>query len=224
MNNSESLPALVIANREATRRALDSNPLLQTCKISHSTKQLFFLSGPFSQWYSCEIIAPEKFFGIALAFTSAEQFMMAAKADVFQDAEAFKKIMKTRNPRVCKDVGRSIRNYVEAEWAQIRFEAVAAINHLKFSQNALLKAALQLTNGYELVEASRNDKIWGIGLDIEDKGLLNRELWTGQNLLGKALMQVRDILIKSDVARIREELSRAQIYETPNTIAEVVPE
>lgn len=42
-----------------------------------------------------------------------------------------------------------------------------------------------------LVEASPNDRIWGIGLAEEDPNAQNPRRWRGSNLLGFALMQVR---------------------------------
>ena len=42
-----------------------------------------------------------------------------------------------------------------------------------------------------IVEASPYDRIWGVGLDVEDPRILDENQWQGQNLLGKALMDVR---------------------------------
>lgn len=45
-----------------------------------------------------------------------------------------------------------------------------------------------------LVEASPVDSIWGVGLAADDEAVLNPLLWKGKNLLGFALMEVRDRL------------------------------
>lgn len=45
-----------------------------------------------------------------------------------------------------------------------------------------------------LVESSPYDKIWGIGLDRETALKGTVEQWQGENLLGCALMEVRDWL------------------------------
>ncbi|KAJ4377788.1 hypothetical protein N0V83_000618 [Neocucurbitaria cava] len=58
-----------------------------------------------------------------------------------------------------------------------------------------LRAMLMATGKRELVEASPRDRIWGVGFAEKNAGE-NRVRW-GQNLLGKALMRVRE--------RLREE-------------------
>ena len=65
---------------------------------------------------------------------------------------------------------------------------------LKFSQNQELKTLLLSTDDSILVEASSYDNIWGIGLNESDAKNTKMEDWPGQNLLGKALMEVRDFL------------------------------
>jgi ribA/ribD-fused uncharacterized protein len=71
-------------------------------------------------------------------------------------------------------------------------------NYYKFtisSDAAQLREWLMETGDRELVEASPADRIWGIGFTEKD-AKENGERW-GQNLLGKALMEVR--------RKIREE-------------------
>lgn len=67
---------------------------------------------------------------------------------------------------------------------------------MKFSQDGVLKDRLLATGERELVEASRGDRVWGVGFNAKD-ALSRREEW-GLNLLGKALMRVRK--------RIREQM------------------
>ena len=69
-------------------------------------------------------------------------------------------------------------------------------NLYKFSQNENLKQFLLSTKNKILAEASPYDKIWGIGMNANDKDILNQDKWKGENLLGKALMKVRDIIKK----------------------------
>jgi len=48
-----------------------------------------------------------------------------------------------------------------------------------------------------LVEASPYDKIWGIGMSVDNENIENPLTWKGLNLLGFALMEVRDELIRA---------------------------
>lgn len=67
-------------------------------------------------------------------------------------------------------------------------------NFLKFSQNEKLKEFLLSTDNKIIVEASPYDAIWGIGMLETDRDAQNPLLWKGENLLGFALMEVRNEL------------------------------
>ena len=64
---------------------------------------------------------------------------------------------------------------------------------LKFSQNPNIKQYLLSTGDRILVEASPFDRIWGIGYIASNAVKVEKSKW-GQNLLGKCLMKVREIL------------------------------
>jgi len=57
-----------------------------------------------------------------------------------------------------------------------------------------LRAFLCSTQGLFIAEASPHDAIWGIGLSADDPRAQDVENWPGLNLLGKALVQVRNEL------------------------------
>ena len=67
-------------------------------------------------------------------------------------------------------------------------------NLAKFGQHRKLKEYLLGTGDQVLVEASPVDTIWGIGLDRDGKHAKNPDRWRGLNLLGFALMEVREQL------------------------------
>jgi ribA/ribD-fused uncharacterized protein len=62
----------------------------------------------------------------------------------------------------------------------------------KFSQNQNLKDYLVATGDAILVEAAPRDRLWGIGMGENNPDIADQNKWNGRNLLGKALMQVRD--------------------------------
>ena len=93
-----------------------------------------------------------------------------------------------------KKLGRKVRNFEPEPWDSKKSEIVVEGNKAKFSQNPDLKEFLLSTGDAILVEASPYDKIWGIGLDRETAMKGSVEQWQGENLLGCALMEVRDWL------------------------------
>lgn len=64
----------------------------------------------------------------------------------------------------------------------------------KFSQNEELKNKLKATGDAILAECAVKDVIWGIGLSMKAPDRLGIDNWKGQNLLGYALMMVRERL------------------------------
>ncbi|EAD7010503.1 NADAR family protein [Listeria monocytogenes] len=142
----------------------------------------------FSQWWICSF----KVDGVE--YNCAEQFMMAEKAKLFNDMEMREKILAAKHPKQAKDFGRLIRGFQEDIWLKNRFNIVMLANQAKFSQNEELKKFLMQTKNRILVEASPVDKIWGIGMAADNKNVENPLYWKGLNLLGFALMAVRDEL------------------------------
>lgn len=167
----------------------------------------------FSQWYPKtfkgdigiddfeDIIDKEdlKNFIIGHSFQNREKWMMILKALLFAKGEyrnynlnlITKYMLKTDNPRKLKSYGRRVRGFDDTEWIKNRFRIVLNGNYLQFSQNDVLKKILLSTKNAELVEASPYDRVWGIGFNAKNAN--DRSKW-GLNLLGKTLMQVRDML------------------------------
>ena len=127
-------------------------------------------------------------------FSSAEQYMMYRKAICFKDEEIAKKIMATQDVRLIKALGREVHNYVDSVWASQREEAVYEGLFAKFSQNPELKKRLLGTGDALLAECAVKDRIWGIGLSMNDPDRLDPSKWRGASLLGKTLMKVRETL------------------------------
>ncbi|WP_339353665.1 NADAR domain-containing protein [Xenorhabdus budapestensis] len=65
-----------------------------------------------------------------------------------------------------------------------------------FSQNPSMERFLLQTGDKVLVEASPVDRIWGIGMAEDNSNICNPLTWDGLNLLGFALMTVREKLKK----------------------------
>ena len=142
----------------------------------------------FSQWYDC-------YFEVnGVQYHTTEQYMMASKARLFGDEEVFQEIMAAWNPHDYKKLGKKIRGFEQTLWNAHKYDIVVEGNKAKFSQNPDIREFLLSTGDAIIAEVSPFDKIWGIGLDREQamKGSVGQ--WEGENLLGCALMDVRDWL------------------------------
>ncbi|MBB6371265.1 NADAR family protein [Chryseobacterium shigense] len=144
----------------------------------------------FSQWF------PIQFEENGTVYKTAEHYMMAGKAKLFNDQKALEKILNSETPNQAKSLGRKVENFDPKLWDENKYEIVKRANHLKFSQNLNFKDFLLSTADKVLVEANPYDKIWGIGMLESDSGAADPALWNGENLLGFALMEVRDELKK----------------------------
>ena len=145
-------------------------------------------NGYLSNWY------PSKFAVNGVAFSSMEQYMMYKKAECFGDKDAADKILATDDVAKIKNLGRFVANYNESRWNGVRQIIVFEGLIEKFSQNENLKKLLKATGNSILAECAVRDKIWGIGLSMQDPDRLQIDKWKGQNLLGYALMTVRERL------------------------------
>ncbi len=148
------------------------------------------MNGYLSNWYMSDFVADN------IKFTSMEQYMMYKKAQLFNDKEIMQEILSTDNVGKIKMLGRSVKNYDEVMWNGVRQIVVYEGLYAKFSQNESLREKLLATENDILAECAVSDCIWGIGLAMNDEKRLSTEEWRGQNLLGFAIMQVREKLSK----------------------------
>ena len=149
----------------------------------------FFWGGEFSQWY------PSEFTINGVSYSCCEQYMMAQKALMFGDQETFEKVMKTKSPKEQKALGRLVKNFDKDVWEAKCKDIVYEANYAKFTQDKDLYDVLLSTEGTELVEASPEDKIWGIGLSEFDPRIMNKANWLGTNWLGEILTKLREDLM-----------------------------
>ncbi|MBK7882998.1 MAG: NADAR family protein [Chitinophagaceae bacterium] len=154
----------------------------------HPSKDGTITKTCFSQWWLSEFTVN------GIQYKTAEHWMMAKKAELFSDEETLSKILNAKTPAEAKKLGREVKGYDDAKWLEKRFELVVEGNFYKFSQHKDLQEYLLSTNNRILVEASPVDAIWGVGLAADNPDINNPVNWKGLNLLGFALMEVRDKL------------------------------
>lgn len=147
----------------------------------------------FSQWF------PSVFSIDGIRYATAEHWMMAEKARLFGDDAVLARVLAKNEPGAAKAAGRAVRGFDEATWFRHRLDIVVRGNRAKFEQHLPLRDFLLGTGDLVLgdlvlVEASPVDPVWGIGLAAGDPRAQDPMQWQGLNLLGFALMAVRDAL------------------------------
>lgn len=158
-------------------------------------KYVFFYGSFLSNFARCKF--HWSFDGEEHEFFCTEQAFMWTKAKFFGDSETAKKILAVNDdPMECKKLGRMVKNYDDEKWS-VRYEVMRDVNFARFSQcsyhrNKILNPEF---DGKTFVEASPIDGIWGIKMGIKDEGILDERNWKGQNLLGKALTEVRKRIV-----------------------------
>jgi ribA/ribD-fused uncharacterized protein len=145
-----------------------------------------FIKGVFSQWHA----TPFELEGIR--FATAEQWMMFAKASLFQDRLRADAILATPDPAEQKRLGQLVVGFDSAIWDAWKIDIVHRGNLAKFTQNAGAARQLGGTRPAMLVEANPRDWIWGVGLQIDDPSARSPAAWKGTNYLGRVLTRVRD--------------------------------
>jgi ribA/ribD-fused uncharacterized protein len=145
-------------------------------------------SGCLSQWW------PASFTVDGITYSTAEHWMMAGKARLFGDDDGLAAVMAAKSPGAAKAAGRKVRGFHEAVWANARYGLVVAGNVAKFGQHQELANYLRTTGSKVLVEASPFDRIWGVGMGPTNPDVRHPAKWRGLNLLGFALMEVRERL------------------------------
>jgi ribA/ribD-fused uncharacterized protein len=145
-------------------------------------------AGCLSQWW------PAPFTVDGRRFATAEHYMMWRKATLFGDDAMAERILAAPHPHAAKAFGARVAAFDQETWDRQRVPIVVAGNLAKFGQHQALRTFLLGTGRRVLVEASPVDRIWGIGLTRDDPAATDPARWRGLNLLGFALMRVRETL------------------------------
>ena len=137
-------------------------------------------------------------------YNSAKQAIAAELAKVFNDQENLQKIMIADTPEEVSyevDDVPGVEN--QAKWNDNIKQLLYDVNIAKFNQYPELVTRLLETKTAVLGAYIPNDNLIGIGLSLDNIQSKNPINWTGQNLLGKALMDIRE-KFRMDMALVTE--------------------
>lgn len=181
--------------------------------ITTDTHVFFYGGHPYSNWHLSGTARQFHDPNADLWFNTSEHAFMYRKALFFRDQVRANMIAEhaaaNGHPSEVKAMGRQIVGFHQKSWELVREGLMAYVCWLKFAQNSDWGAELKSTGKRILVEASRVDKIWGVGLSVEAAAReaeeqpkswsfnesLHAEIeWPGLNLLGKSLMTVRGMV------------------------------
>ncbi|KAF4581390.1 hypothetical protein EYR40_002979 [Pleurotus pulmonarius] len=210
------VPLLILTSRKSNhgqaksgrlRIFLDHQPYQVRISVAVlNISQTCSSSGWASQWYPASFTAVVTMNASAeeVTFPSTEHWMMFQKALLFGDHAIAREVAGMEGTSkgdmaYVKSLGRKVKNFDDETWKLHRERIVFEGNLHKFRQHAELKSKLLATGEKEIVEASPHDKIWGIG-HSEQAAISRGGLKWGLNLLGKALVQVREALKQEDAA------------------------
>ena len=150
--------------------------------------------GCFSNWIHSEFIYA------GIQYTCAEQYMMAQKVALGQRYDLQQEIMKTRDPAKIKALGGQdyFPEFVDIKpiWERNCRHIVKRGVKAKFQQNPDILQELLDTGNALLCECAGQDRIWGIGINLQNPDWKDVNNWNGSNYLGIILMEVREELRK----------------------------
>jgi len=171
---------------------------------------VFFYGHTSGEFANFSQFAKANFSDGSVSYTCAEQYMMASKARIMGDTKTYAQIMESGyNPQRIKALGRKIKPFDQSLWNEKKIAVVTYGNFLKFTQNQDMQTLLLDTGEDTLAEAAQRDTIWGIGRCVQtavrDYQTYGKTKWVGTNLLGEALMTVREAIRSNMPVRPWEE-------------------
>ncbi|MBN3875356.1 MULTISPECIES: NADAR family protein [unclassified Nostoc] len=115
-----------------------------------------------------------------LYWSTSEHYFQAQK---FVGTPHVEQIRLVKTPKDAARMGRERTRALRQDWEQVKDDIMRQAVLCKFQTHTDIRDILLSTNNVEIVENSPIDFYWGCGAD-----------GSGKNMLGKILMEVRDIL------------------------------
>lgn len=130
--------------------------------------------GEFSNFAPFPIIVKGK------RWPTSEHYFQAQK---FEDTQHQETIRRAKSPMIAARMGRDRKKKLRRDWESAKVNVMREAVLAKFTQHEELRELLLSTGDAKLVEHTERDDYWGDGGN-----------GSGKSMLGRILMQVRDIL------------------------------
>ena len=146
------------------------------------------------------------------AYHSATQAVYAELAKALGDETNRQKIMLARSPLQIHYTAEQIPEFASL-WKENLTRLLYEVNLHKFTRYPDLQAMLLQTGNAILGAYLPNDVLLGIGISLDREESKKKMYWTGENLLGKALMEVRQVLRNQSVSSLQapaKEITKAR--------------
>ena len=155
------------------------------CKKTET--HLYFWGGSLANYFNCVFMWNKR------EFKSVAQAYAYAKAVTF-DKSYIPTILEQLSAQKAEEIGRKIPSFDEKVWSEKRYKVMYDLLKTKFTNDEWLTQELLSTEDKILVYGVEEDKMWGAGLGFYTNKILDESNWTGKNLLGQALMELREEL------------------------------
>lgn len=189
----EPEPEVKVEEKEAVEEAPKKKTIKIKIKIKEPTEEpVFFSAGKeFSNEYDAKMQIDGQ------TFATVEHYYQWSKAKMFGDADAEKKILKTASAKSVKTYGKKVTGFKEEEWDAKKNSIVRTALKAKFTQHPDLRKMLLDTGTKPLAFADPRDKYWSIGTSDDTSKAKDPSKWSGKNMLGKLLTELRTELATS---------------------------
>ncbi len=111
---------------------------------------------------------------------TSEHYFQAQKFDNIEHRE---EIRRAKTPTIAANLGRDRKKKLRRDWESVKVSIMRDAVRTKFTQHEDISEVLLSTGEAKLVEHTANDDYWGDGGD-----------GSGQNMLGRILMEIREEL------------------------------
>jgi ribA/ribD-fused uncharacterized protein len=123
-----------------------------------------------------------------------EQYFQMSKAQFFGDQQTVDKIMQETDPAKMNTLGKQVKGFKKDIWKRQAKKVLKRANEAKFLQHPNAKDTLLATGQKRLGEGSP-DPVYGIGMYLSSKTALDPNKWSGDNLMGQILTEIRGTMM-----------------------------